>query len=71
MRALIAMDAGHQPELHRAAVRIATRIACLLQPVLRREEHDHAVRSIYALAREELEAYRECEASGRTARNKP
>jgi hypothetical protein len=39
--------------------------------VLRREEHDHVVRSIYALAREELEAYRECEASGRTARNKP
>ncbi len=56
MKAMIAIDPGDRPELHRAAVRIANRIGFLLFPVLRHGEHDYAIRSIYALAREEMEA---------------
>jgi hypothetical protein len=53
---LAAIPPAARTEIHRAAARIANRIAFLLQPALRRGEHEHAVRSIYTLAREELEA---------------
>jgi hypothetical protein len=50
------IDPGDRPELHRAAVRIATRIAFLLHPALRSGEHQDAERCIYVLCREELDA---------------
>ena len=53
---MVAIDPGPRPELHRAASHIANRIVFLLHRVVRQGEHEQAVRSIYALAREEIEA---------------
>ena len=56
MKPTIVIDPGDEPELHRAAVRISRRIVLLLGRVLRNGEHKHAERSIYLVAREEMEA---------------
>jgi hypothetical protein len=53
---VIASNKAADPATHLKAARIASRVVLLIQSLLRGpEERDHALRSVYEIAREEIE----------------
>jgi hypothetical protein len=45
------------PRVHEAAMRMAKRFVWVIQAILREEERGDALREVYMIARQELEAY--------------
>jgi hypothetical protein len=46
------------PQIHEAAIKMARRFVWIIQAILRDEERGDALREAYAIAREELEAFK-------------
>jgi hypothetical protein len=58
---MIRIDQSADPNIHRTASRIASRLVFLIQPLLRHGDRDDALEKAYMLVREEMEAARKGE----------